>query len=65
MAMKLIDTAHPFYQPLWRRIAIVVVCAAWFVFETVVWSSPLFIPIAGALAAYTAWVLLLKWPKPQ
>jgi hypothetical protein len=61
MSMKLIDPHHPFYQPLWRRIAVVAVCTAWFVFELAVSHDPLFIPITGALAAYTAWVLLIAW----
>jgi hypothetical protein len=63
--IKLIDPAHPFYQPLWRRVAIVAVCAVWFAVELIMWGDPLFIPIAGALTAYTAWVLLLKWKTPQ
>ena len=29
------------------------------------WGSPLFIPIAGGLAAYTAWVLFITWKTPQ
>lgn len=31
--MKLIDFDHPFFEPLWRRIAIVVFCLAWAAFE--------------------------------
>jgi hypothetical protein len=27
--MKIIDTDHPFYRPLWRRLLLVGVCAAW------------------------------------
>ena len=27
--MKIIDTDHPFYRPLWRRVLLVGVCAAW------------------------------------
>ncbi|MCJ8151881.1 MULTISPECIES: hypothetical protein [Shinella] len=27
--MKIIDTDHPFYRPLWRRLLLVAVCAAW------------------------------------
>ena len=63
--MKIIDPAHPFYQPLWRRVAIVSVCAVWFAVELYFLGDPLFIPIAGALAAYSAWVLLIKWTPPQ
>lgn len=63
--MKLIDPDHPFYRPLWRRIAVVAACALWFVVEVYFWGSPLFIPIAGGLAAYAAWVLLITWKTPQ
>ena len=27
--MKFIDTDHPFYRPLWRRLLLVGFCAAW------------------------------------
>lgn len=29
----LIDLRHPFFRPLWRRVAVVVVCLAWGAFE--------------------------------
>jgi len=63
--MKLIDPEHPFYQPLWRRVAIVAVCGVWFAAELVLWGDPLFIPIAGGLTAYTAWMLLVTWKTQQ
>ena len=27
--MKLFDVQHPFFTPLWRRIAVVVLCLGW------------------------------------
>ena len=40
--MKLLDTDNPFFRPLWLRVAIVLITAAWGVFELylgeVVWS---------------------------
>ena len=62
--MQLIDTSHPFYRPRWRRIAIVAVCAAWFLFELLVSHDTLFMPLTAALSVYTAWVLLLRWKEP-
>lgn len=62
--MQLIDPAHPFYRPLWRRIAIVAVCAAWFLFELLVSHDTLFTPITAGLAAYSAWALLWRWKNP-
>lgn len=73
--MKLIDTDHAFYQPLWRRIAIVAVCAIWFAFEALVShsglfmfdelvsQSGLFMALSGAALVYTAWTLIIRW-KP-
>lgn len=31
--MALLDVRHPFFRPLWRRIAVVVLCLGWGVFE--------------------------------
>ncbi|WP_172292157.1 DUF3329 domain-containing protein [Pseudoruegeria sp. HB172150] len=51
---KLIDTSHPFYRPLWVRIAVTLFCLAWGAFEGVngngFWAS-LFIGL-GILCAY-------------
>lgn len=62
--MQLIDPNHPFYRPLWRRLVIVGICTAWFLFELLISRDPLFMPITAALAAYTAWVLLWRWQEP-
>jgi len=57
--MKLIDPEHPFYRPLWRRIAIVAVCAIWAGVEAsrgaYGWAA-----FFGAIAAYSAWALLWR-----
>jgi hypothetical protein len=67
-AFTLIEPGHPFYKPLWRRIAIVAVCALWLIFEVVISKSSLWMVIAGALLIYTGWTLLFAWkdeaPKP-
>ncbi len=31
--MSLFNLRHPFFRPLWRRIAVVAVCAGWGFFE--------------------------------
>ena len=48
------DSEHPFFRPLWRRVALVVICLVWAVFEfasgATVWGM-----IALAFAAYGTW----------
>jgi hypothetical protein len=40
--MKLFDFEHPFFTPLWVRVAVVLICAVWGTFEllggAVFWS---------------------------
>ena len=59
--MKIIDPAHPFYKPLWRRVVITAVVAGMLVFELLVGKDGFWIVITGALLAYTAWILLISW----
>lgn len=48
---KLFDTDHPFFRPLWIRIAIVAVCVAWagveFLTASPTWGM-IFLAIAAA-----------------
>jgi hypothetical protein len=60
-AMKIIDESHPFYKPLWRRLALVGVLAGWTAFEVFYTQQPLWIAVAGGLFAYTAWIFLISW----
>ena len=59
--MKIIDESHPFYKPLWRRVALVGVLAAWTAFEVFYTGQPIWIVVAGALFAYSAWIFLISW----
>lgn len=57
MTFNIIDTAHPFYRPLWRRIAIVAVCIGWGLVEF--WfDAPLWGALFAGVGVYSAWVLL-------
>jgi hypothetical protein len=48
--MKLLDTDHPFFKPLWIRIAVFAFTAAWAAFE--VWTGSYFWAcLFGAFAA--------------
>ncbi|WP_439562827.1 hypothetical protein [Roseinatronobacter sp.] len=52
--MKLLDVQHPFFRPLWRRVAVVAICLGWAVFE-IVTASPFFAILFGAVGAYCAY----------
>lgn len=60
--MQIIDPKHPFYRPLYVRLLVVAVCALWFAVELVM-GSPFFMVIMGALTVYTAWVLIIRFPR--
>lgn len=48
------DHEHPFFRPLWRRIAVVALCAGWSIFEYTsgqqMWGM-----IAAGFTAYAVW----------
>ncbi len=52
--MKLIDPSHPFYAPLWRRVAIVAVVFLWsgleFYNDAQTWGI-----IVAAIGVYCVW----------
>ena len=48
------DLNHPFFRPLWRRVAVVAVCLGWAGFELAT-GSPLWAVIFGGLGLYAAW----------
>jgi hypothetical protein len=53
-----------FFRPLWRRVAIVAVCAGWAVLE---WThgDETWTMIALAATAYGAWSLLYAYKPPH
>ncbi|WP_417670018.1 DUF3329 domain-containing protein [Roseibium sp.] len=54
------DSQHPFFRPLWRRIAVVLFCAAWAAFEfyngNQTWGW-----ITLAVGAYAVWTFLINF----
>lgn len=48
------DYEHPFFRPLWRRVAVVVVCMAWSIFEFAT-GAPFWGTIAAGFAIYAVW----------
>lgn len=63
--MKLTDAGHPFYKPLWRRIAIVAVVALWAAYEVLVSKEPLWIVLSIGMLAYALWTFVIGWPKEE
>jgi hypothetical protein len=60
----MIQNRHPaFLHPLWRRVLLIAVVAAWLAFELLVTQSPLWMMIAGGMLAYAVWEFILRWPK--
>ncbi len=57
------DHEHPFFRPLWRRIAIVTVCVAWSIFEFSTGASFWGILAAG-FAAYAVWQFFYLYKEP-
>lgn len=61
--MKLLDSAHPFYAPVWRRVVIVALCFLWALIEllndAVFWAI-----LSGALSVYCLWEFFLSQDAP-
>jgi hypothetical protein len=58
---RLTDRGHPFYKPLWRRIALVAFTGTWAAVELIYLQSGLFSALFLGLFAYAVWVFLLTW----
>jgi hypothetical protein len=61
MALNQKDT--DFFRPLWRRVAVTVVVALWWGYETLVSHDGLWIAITSIGLVYCAWNLFLRYPR--
>lgn len=54
---------HPFFRPLWRRVAVVAATLGW---SAVEWANgeATWGMLTLGLAAYGAWMFLITYPKP-
>lgn len=57
------DRDIKFFRPLWRRVAVVLVCAAWALLE-LRGGDQLWIAITLGLTAYAVWQFFIGFPKP-
>ena len=61
--MDMLGLRHPFFAPLWRRIATAGFCLGWAVVELVS-GSPLWALLFGGLGLAAAWVFFFDWTPP-
>lgn len=59
MAIKNQD--HPFFRPLWRRGAIVIVTALWCLVEAY-HGQTTWVYLTGAVCAYAIWTFFITYP---
>jgi hypothetical protein len=57
------EQQHPFYRPLWRRVAITAVVALWLAFEIYQGASGLWVAIAAGMLVYAVYTFFITWPK--
>lgn len=57
------EQRHPFYKPLWRRVAIVAVIVFWLAVEWVNGERGLWLAIAVAFLVYAIYTFFLTFPK--
>ena len=61
---KFLDTDHPAFRPLWVRVAIVAVAAAWGLFEFAT-GSPFWGVLFLGVAAYAAWGFFVDFNRDR
>ncbi|KAA0971734.1 DUF3329 domain-containing protein [Aureimonas fodinaquatilis] len=58
------DSNHPFFRPLWRRVAVIAFCVAWAGFEW--WNDQmLWAAIMLAITAYGIFTLFINYKAPE
>lgn len=56
------DNQHPFFRPLWRRLAVIAVCVVWSAIEFAV-GTPFWGTLLAGMAVYAVWTFLISY-KP-
>ncbi len=57
------EQRHPFYKPLWRRVAIVAVIVFWLAVELHQGGSSVWVAISTGMLVYAVYTFFLTWPK--
>lgn len=55
---------HPWFKPLWRRVAVVVFCFAWALVEVIGTHSYVWAAIFAAVGGYAGFHLLYRYTPP-
>jgi hypothetical protein len=63
MALNQKDT--DFFRPMWRRVVVTAVVAAWFCYETFFSKDQMWMVITAVGLAYCVWNLFLRYPEDQ
>jgi hypothetical protein len=61
--MALNQNDSEFFRPLWRRVAVIAVVAAWFGFEVLFSRDQLWMALTGIALVYAVWNFIIRWPK--
>jgi hypothetical protein len=59
--MKVSDRDHPFFRPLWRRIAITGLVALWAAYEFLVAQEGLWMALSVGFLVYAVYIFFLTW----
>lgn len=63
--MKFLDAQHPFFAPLWRRVAVVGFTLSWAVVEFAT-GTPFWGVLFAAVGVYSFWQFFVAFdPKPE
>lgn len=60
--MRLIDTDHPAFRPLWVRLALTAFLLVWGVLELTVLNGPMWAVLVLGLFAYCVWAFFINFP---
>lgn len=53
-----------FFAPLWRRLVLFAIVAAWFAYEAIVTRDTTWMLISGGMLAYAIWNYAIRWKRP-
>ncbi len=60
---QLFDLRHPFFNPVWRRVAMTLFIGVWAIVEFVN-GTPTWGAIFAALAVWCTWTFFVTWNGP-